>query len=254
MIAHLNDIFKLYLCIVRLDFEKISSVMNMATSVIRTLILYAIIIVAVRLMGKREIGQLQPTELVVMILMSELAAVPMQDFGIPLINGVVPIIILATAEIILSGLALKNLKMRKVFCGNPVQIIQNGIINQKNLWETRMSIDDLLEELRLKNVHNLCDVQYAQIETNGQLSIILTPLARPTTAGMLNLPPELTSFASTIISDGRLMQDNLNSSGRDINWVRQTLRNNNIANIEDVFLLSADQHENIICIKKENLK
>ncbi|MCX7615170.1 MAG: DUF421 domain-containing protein, partial [Clostridiales bacterium] len=216
------------------------------------LILYAIIILAVRAMGKREIGQLQPSELVVMILISELAAVPMQDFGIPLINGLIPIFILACAEIILSGIALKNLKVRKILSGNAVEIIQNGIINQQNLWQTRMSIDDLLEELRLKNVHNLSDVQSAQIETNGQLSFVLWPNARPITPNVMKLPPELTSLAATIISDGRLMSQNLKSSGRDLIWVDKILKNQNIQNVEDVFLLSADQHENIICIKKEN--
>ena len=223
----------------------------MATSVIRTLILYVIIVIAVRVMGKREIGQLQPSELVVMILISELAAVPMQDFGIPLINGIVPIVILAASELILSGLSLKNLKIRKLMSGNAVEVIQNGIINQKNLWQTRMSIDDLLEELRLKNVHNLMEVESAQIETNGQLSVVLLPQARMVTAKIMNLPPELTSIAATIISDGHLMSENLKNSGRDFNWVKRTLDSQGIKSIKDVFLLSADCHENIICIRKE---
>ena len=148
---------------------------------IRTIILYTFVIIAVRLMGKRQIAEMQPTELVITILISAVASVPMQNPEIPLAHGIVPIFTLISAEIFISFLSLKFPRVRKVLTGKPVILIENGIIDQNALKSTRLSIDDLFEELRLNNTFNIADIRRAQLETNGQLSILLFDKKQPLT-------------------------------------------------------------------------
>ena len=154
---------------------------------IRTIILYTFVIIAVRLMGKRQIAEMQPTELVITILISAVASVPMQNPEIPLTHGIVPIFTLISAEIFISFLSLKFPRFRKVLTGKPVILIENGIIDQNALKSTRLSIDDLYEELRLNNTFNIADIRRAQLETNGQLSILLFDKKQPLTPEDLEL-------------------------------------------------------------------
>jgi len=140
--------------------------------VVRTLILYILVVIIMRIMGKRQIGQLQPFELVIAIMISELAAVPMQDKRIPLINGIIPILTLLFAQITFSFIGLKSTRARAIICGRPSILIQNGKINEAELRKEMYSVNDLLEQLRIKNIYNIADVEFALLETNGQLSVI----------------------------------------------------------------------------------
>ncbi len=148
---------------------------------LRTIILYTTIILAMRIMGKRQIGDLQPSEMVVTIMISELASIPMQATGTPLLAGIIPILTLITAEVIISYFSLKNKSARDIISGSPSIVIQNGQINMEEMKKMRMTLDDLMEELRLKNCDNIDDVKYAIVETNGRLSLLLKDSAKPAT-------------------------------------------------------------------------
>lgn len=154
---------------------------------LRTVILYLAIIVAVRLMGKRQVGEMQPAELVITILVSAVASVPMQDLDIPLAHGLVPVFTLIAAEVLVSALTLKCIPLRRLLSGKPVPVIRNGCIVQSALRKLRLSVDDLLEDLRLNGVFDLRQVAFAQIETNGQLSVLLQGAETPATAGQLGV-------------------------------------------------------------------
>lgn len=159
----------------------------MLTTIIRTLILYLAAVFSVRLMGKRQIGELQPTELVVTILLSEIAAIPIQDNDIPLINSIVPVMLLVGFEILSSVIGIKSVRFRKINDGNPFIIIKDGVIDQKKLKALRLTVDDLLSALRQKDVFDISDVEYAVMETNGAVSILLKPEKRGVTAQDMNI-------------------------------------------------------------------
>ncbi|MDD3164495.1 MAG: DUF421 domain-containing protein, partial [Oscillospiraceae bacterium] len=163
----------------------------MIVAFIRTLILYPVLILVIRLMGKRQIGQLEPAEFVVTMLLADLAAVPMQDPGIPLIAGLVPILIVLSLELSLSVLSLRSIRFRKFFCGKPVILMENGVILQGSLRRTRVTVDELIEHLRQKDVTDLSTVQYAILETDGCLSVLLYPKEKPASAkdACIKAPP-----------------------------------------------------------------
>ena len=151
----------------------------MLVPLIRTLILYFVIIFSMRFMGKRQVGEMQPAELVITILISAVASVPMQDIELPLVHGIIPIITLVSAEVIISTLSLKHPKLRKLISGSPITIIRDGNIDQKAMQTLRITIDDLLEDLRLKDVYDLRTVRLAQMETNGRLSVMINSADLP---------------------------------------------------------------------------
>ena len=165
----------------------------------RTVILYVFIIAAFRLMGKRQVAEMQATEFVITILISAVASVPMQDLNIPLLHGIVPIITLIGAEILLSALSMRSEKIRKALSGSPVEVIRDGVVSQQALRQMRMTLDDLFESLRLKDVFNLQDVQSALVETNGQLSVLLTPEAQAATPQSLGKAAGLGLYFHIII-------------------------------------------------------
>ena len=189
----------------------------------RTLILFAVVVIVMRIMGKRQIGQLQPFELVVAIMISELAAVPMQNTGIPLINGIVPILTLLVAQITLSVLTVKSIKARGIICGKPSILIENGKVNQDALGKEMYTMNDLLEQLRIKNVPNIADVEFAILETNGQLSILPKSQKRPANPQDLKLETQYEGLPVDLIVDGRLMSENLAKVGQGEEWLRQEL-------------------------------
>lgn len=217
----------------------------------RTILLYLFIIVAFRLMGKRQVAEMQATEFVITILISAVASVPMQDLDIPLLHGLTPIITLIAAEILLSVLSMRSVKIRKALSGSPVEIIRQGVINQKALRQMRMTLDDLMESLRLKDVFNLQDVQSALVETNGQLSVLLTPKAQAATAQTLGKTPPASYPMEVLIADGVLVDQGLEKTGHSPAWVEKTLRQNGFRQASQVFLLCADKPGNIILFRKE---
>lgn len=218
----------------------------------RTIFLYILVIVAMRIMGKRQIGELQPSELVVTIMISELASIPMGETGIPLINGIVPIITLIIAEITLSFFTLKSETARRIITGRPSILINNGKIVEKELEKARFNIDDLLEELRIKNYPNITDVEFAILETSGQLSIIPKAQKRPVTPEDLNIPTKYEGIPFTIISDGKINYKNLHSANHDREWLMGKLAELGINSPSDVFFLSLDTQGNIFYQLKEN--
>ena len=211
----------------------------------RTLILYAIVVVVMRVMGKRQIGQLQPFELAVAIMISELAAVPMQNTGIPLINGIIPILTLLVAQITMSFISLKSTKARGLICGKPSILIENGKIIEDQFRNEMYTINDLLEQLRIKDVPNIADVEFAILETNGQLSVIPKSQKRPVNPEDLNMTTKYEGLPLDFIIDGEVNYKNLQKANLDENWLKEKLSNFGIRNTKEVLFASLDSNGNL---------
>lgn len=201
---------------------------------IRTIILFVLIITLMRIMGKRQIGQLQASELVVSLIIADLAAIPMGNVGIPLLSGIVPILTLFIGEAILSYISLRSQTARKILSGKPSIIISRGKIVEKELNKQRFSIDDLVEQLRIKNVSNIEDVEYAILETGGNLSIILKTNKMPVLKEDLSIDAKYEGLPITLIIDGILINENLSAAGLNINWINNELKINKIASVKDI--------------------
>lgn len=220
--------------------------------VLRTLILYALVIIALRLMGKREIGQLQPFELVVIIMISELAAIPSENVGIPLLSGIIPILVLLLTGVTLAWISLKSERARAIICGTPSILIERGKILEEELKKNRYSLTDLLEELRIKNVPNIAEVEFAVLETNGQLSVFPKSQNRPTVPKDFMLKTQFEGLPLTLIMDGVLNESNLRQANKDLNWLTNELKKRNINGVNDVFLASLDTSDTLfIQVKKQ---
>lgn len=203
---------------------------------IRTIILYFLVVLTMRLMGKRQIGQLQPFELVIAIMISELASLPMQDTRIPLIHGVIPIVTLLILEISLSLLQLKSEKARTLLCGEPTLLINKGKIDISALKSQRLNINDLMEELRLKDYYNVEDIEYAILETSGQISLIPKTHLANATKEDLKLKTKQEVVPVTIILDGKVNVKNIEYLNKDAEWLMKQLQKNKINSPEDVFI------------------
>ena len=223
----------------------------MILSYIRTIILYLVLIFCIRLMGKRQIGQMEPSEFVVTMLVANLASIPMQDGGIPLFSGVVPILTVLGAELILSVLSMKSIRFRKLLCGKPVILIENGNILQQNLRKTRITLDELTGHLREKDVLDLHTVQYAILETNGNLSVFPFPKDRPASAREAGIQTKKQYFPITVISDGKLLRENLKIAKKDTRWVQRVLKEQQ-AQLQDTWLLTVDGADHIYFCRKED--
>lgn len=208
--------------------------------IIRTLILYTATVLLLRIMGKRQIGQLQPYELVVIIMISELAAIPMQNTGIPIFSGIVPIIILVAAELILSFASLKSSRAREMISSKPSLLIENSRIMESELRRVRYNINDLLEQLRLKNVADISDVEYAILETSGQISVILKSEKRALRPQDLNIKPEAEQLPTTLIIDGQLLQQNLTKTDIDLDWLTKELHKSGVESPRQVLFAMLD--------------
>lgn len=207
---------------------------------LRTIILYILVVVALRVMGKRQIGQLQPSELVVAMMISELASIPLEKTQTPLVSGIVPIVTLIIAEAIFSFLTLKSRKVRRAISGVPTILIENGKVCEKEMERLRFNIDDLMEELRSNGYPNISDIEYAIIETTGQLSVIPKSNKRPLTADDLNLSLKYEGLPFLIVLDGKINTVALKDAGINEEWLKIKLKEYDIEKIEDVFLASLD--------------
>jgi len=224
--------------------------MALFISYMRTLVLYLVLIAVIRLMGKRQIGQMEPSEFVVTMLVANLASIPMQDSAVPLYTGLVPILAVLGVELVLAALSLKSIGLRRILCGKPVILIENGNILQENLRKTRITLDELTGHLREKDVLDPRAVQYAILETNGNLSVFPFPKERPATAREAGIQARKQYLPITIISDGHLLKNNLRLTGRDEQWVQRTLKQKN-AVIETTWLLTVDKSGNVIFYEKD---
>lgn len=202
---------------------------------VRALVLYIIVVIVMRIMGKRQIGQLQPFELAIAIMISELAAVPMQNTGIPLINGIIPILTLLIAQLFMSFLSLKSIRARAIICGKPTILIEKGHICESALRKELYTLNDLLEQLRISNYANISDVEYAILETNGQLSIIPKSHKRPVTPEDMNINTKYEGLPVDIIIDGRILSQNLEIAGKSHQWLQDQLQSNQFNSPADIF-------------------
>ncbi len=212
----------------------------MLLGIIRTLILFAVVVVGLRLMGKRQVSQLQPYELVIVIMLSALAAIPMENTGVPLVNGLFPIFTLILTQVVLSYICLKSERARSVVCGTPSVLIANGRIVEKELARLRYNINDLMEQLRAKNTPNVADVEFAILETSGELSIIPKSQKRPLVPADMNLSTEYEGLPVTLIIDGYLFKKNLAQINLDENWLASELQKRGIDSYREVLFASLD--------------
>lgn len=224
----------------------------MLLSYIRTIVLYLVLIAVIRMMGKRQIGEMEPSEFVVTMLVANLAAIPMQDGGIPLYSGLVPILTVLGVELILTALSMHSVKLRQLLCGKPVILIENGKILQSNLRSTRITLDELTELLRGKDVLSPDTVQYAILETNGNLSVFPFPEQRPASARDAKISPAEQFLPYTIIADGYLYRENLRLAGKDDRWLQKQLQKRK-ATVDSTWLMTVDGAGQILWQEKEVL-
>ena len=224
----------------------------MMTAFLRTIILYLLITLGLRLMEKRQIGELEPSELVLTMMISDLATVPMQDFGIPLLAGVIPIVTLLALSMLVSQLSLHNLRFREIICGKPSILIQKGVLQQETMRRNRYTLDELLEELRSQGISDLQDVKYAILENSGHLSILPWTAQQPPTVSQLGLDlKDDVTLPVVLINDGKVIEKSLARCGKDMDWLNQTLKQEHLSSPKEAFLLTLDEHGQTYCIKKE---
>ena len=222
----------------------------MILSYIRSVILYLVLILVIRMMGKRQIGQMEASEFVVTMLVANLASIPMQDGGIPLFTGVIPIVTVLGMELVLSTLSLRSIPFRQLLCGKPVILIDNGRILQENLRKTRVTLDELTGLLRQKDVLDLPSVQYAILETNGNLSVFPYPEEKPASADAAGIAVDKQLLPMTIVSDGTLLSGNLKKAGKDGRWLQRVLKEQKL-DLESTWLLTVDREDNVLAYRKE---
>ena len=222
----------------------------MILSYVRTIALYLVLIGVIRLMGKRQVGQMEPAEFVVTMLVANLASIPMQDSGIPLFSGLVPILTVLGIELVLAFLSLKSIWVRKLLCGKPVILIENGNILQGNLRKTRITLDELTGHLRQKDVLDIRSVQYAILETNGELSVFPYPKERPASAKEAGIPSKKQYLPLTVISDGVVLKENLKKAGKNDAWLEKVLQSNH-AQTKNTWLLTVDGSDRVVFYRKE---
>ena len=224
----------------------------MTTAFFRTLILYFILMTGLRLMGKRQIGELEPSELVLTLIISDLAAVPMQDFGIPLVNGVFPIVTLLCVSMLLSFFSLKSIRFRGLVCGYPTVIIRDGKVLQQNMARNRFTVDELLEQLRSQGYSDLTAVKYAVLETGGQVSVLPYTKDSPVTPQVMNLTSQDdVTLPVLVINDGHIMSENLSASGYDALWLDKQLKERRLTSPRQVFFMTVDETGAVTCVAKE---
>lgn len=219
--------------------------------ILRTVIMYIFVSIGVRLMGKRQIGDMQPTELVVTLLISEIAAIPLQDFSQPVTVGLVAIFTLVFLEIIASVLIMKNLRLRRVFSGKSVVVIKNGKIDQKAMKSVRMTVFDLIEMLRMQGVFQLDEIESAVLEINGNLSVRLKPEKAPATAEQLNLKPFDGGLHMTVISDGKIVDASLELLNKNRNDLEKILKEKNVTP-DQIFIMTLNRAGECVLVKKEH--
>ncbi|MEE3474820.1 MAG: DUF421 domain-containing protein, partial [Ruminococcus sp.] len=211
----------------------------MIISILRTVILYVFIILAIRLMGKRQISDMQPSELVVTLVVSDIASLPMQNTSQPLLSGVIPVLVLVSLEIAASALMMKSRLFRRLICGNPVVVIEDGKLLQKQLKRLRMSAEDLFAQLRQQDIFSIDEVQYCIVETNGSISVLEKPQNRVPTAQDLGVTIDDKKLEAVVVCDGELLDDGLKLCSGSRMQVDNILQENN-AKLSEVFILTLD--------------
>ena len=219
----------------------------------RAILLYILVLIVMRLMGKREIGQLQPFELAISIMIADLASIPMTDTGVPITNGIIPILGLLVMHLVISMINMKSIKAREVICGKPTILVYRGKINEQALKKERFTINELQERLRGSNIFNLGDVEYAILETSGQVTVIQKPEKRTTIPEDFNITPEYEGIPYDLVVDGQIMYSNLKAIGKNEEWLRKEVQKFKMQP-EEALVVTVDGKNQIFCQKKENNK
>ena len=217
----------------------------------RTLVMYSVLILVIRLLGKRQVGQLAPSEFVITMLVANLASITLEDVDLPLTAGLIPIGTVLLIEMILSRASLKSIRFRKLLCGKPVILIENGNILQGNLRKTRVTLDELTGHLREKDVLDLQSVQYAILETSGNLSVFPYPKEKPASAKDAGIRAKKQYLPLTVISDGTLIEENLRKAGKDRKWLDRVLQERQVTP-KETWLLTVDGRDHVVFYKKEH--
>lgn len=217
---------------------------------IRTLIVYTALLVFLRLLGKRQLGEMELSEFIVASLIADLAANPLQDIGMPLLNGLIPIVTLFCCELLISALTLRSIRLRAFLFGKPSLLIDHGKIVQKEMGRNRFTLDELMQELRSLGVRDIAAVEYAFLETNGKLSVLQYASQSPPSADDLHLSVVNCGFPRILISDGRLIRENLQKSGYEEKWLMKQIKPYG-GNIADIFLMTVDDASRVYCVQKE---
>ena len=219
----------------------------------RSIVLYILVLIVMRLMGKREIGQLQPFELAIAIMIADLASIPMTEIGIPIYYGIVPILGLLMMHMFISFLNMKSIKAREILCGRPSILIYRGKIIEQELKKQRFTINELEERLRGNDVFNIGDVEYAILETSGQVTVIQKPEKRNVTPEDLNITPDYEGIPYDLVVDGKVMTENLKELGKNYKWLEKQTEKFNIKP-EEALVVTLDAKGQIYCQKKETRK
>ena len=222
----------------------------MAVMIIRTLILYGVLFLAMRLLGKRQLGEMELSELALAAMIADIAAIPLQDIGIPLINGVVPVLTLFCCGVLVSFLSLKSNRLRTVLFGKPSFLIVRGKILQAEMRKNRFTVDELLQELRNQSIGDISKVEYAILETDGKLNIMLYPSEKPVTPALMKLEAEDGGFFSVVICDGRILDNNLQNLGLDEKWLAKQLRQRKVTDAKKVFFMAVNEKQQIYLAEK----
>lgn len=222
----------------------------MLATFFRSIVIYILVLVVMRLMGKREIGQMQPFELAISIMIADLASIPMTDIGIPISNGIIPIMGLLVMHLIISVLNLKSSKIREFICGKPTILINKGKIDEEKLKRERFTLNELEEKLRSNNVMDIGDVEYAILETSGDVSVIQKPNKRNTTPEDFNIMPEYEGISYNLVIDGKVMQENLKQIGKNYDWLKKQTQKFQMMP-EEALIVTINGKGSIYCQKKE---
>ncbi len=212
----------------------------MGVSFVRTIIVFLLLIFSIRIMGKRQLGELEPLELVVAVLISNLASQPLQDTGTPLIYGIVPVLTLLCCQLIISGISVKHGRFRRLVSGKPSILIDNGVVVQKEMKKCRISMDELYVELRINGITDISTVRHAILETDGTLSVLPYAKFSPATPEQLNVNAPDSGLPVTVISEGRVMSDNLKLLGRDEKWLQSQVKRRGLGSVGDVYIMTVD--------------
>ena len=218
---------------------------------IRTVVLYLFIIAGIRLLGKHQIGQLEPSELVLTLIIADLASVPMQDNGIPLLSGLIPIVVLLSLSTVISVLCGKSIRFRALLCGRPSIVVENGQVMEAELKKNRLTLDELMEELRIQGYADFRSIKFARLETNGQLSVLPYAADKPVTAAQMGVTTQETGLPVVLISDGRLLEHNLKGLGYENVWLEKQLSAHGLHSARQVFLLTVDEGGGTYCVPKK---
>lgn len=224
----------------------------MFVTIIRTVLLYILIIFAIRVMGKRQLSDLQPSELVITLIIADIASIPMEDNSRPLLSGIIPMLVLVALEIIVSVCMMKNSRFRKVICGSPVMIIENGKLLQNEMKRLRITTEDLCVQLRQSGVFSIEDVEYCIAETNGKLSVLQKPSKRNPTAEDMNITIQDTGIETVIINDGEFLNNSIKLVNKSTTEIKKILKNEK-TNIKDIFIMTYNQNGDYRIIKKDTV-